>query len=184
MARRRDDPGKGGAGPGLTREDLELWRAVTRHDRPLPGREEAPSPEPPSEPSPSRPPAPAGPAPRVALPALSQNRPAGLDKRTALRLKRGQIAVDDVLDLHGMTQDMAHGALGRRLAAAQASGQRCVLVITGKGTRPDGATGVLRTMVPRWLDEAPNRARVLAIHAAQPRDGGSGALYVLLRKRR
>ena len=44
--------------------------------------------------------------------------------------------------------------------------------------------GVLRRAVPTWLNQPPNRARIIAVHDAQPRDGGSGALYLLLRKRR
>ena len=66
---------------------------------------------------------------------------------------------------------------------AQAAGKRGVLVITGKG-RADQGYGVLRRAVPTWLNQPPNRARIIAVHDAQPRDGGSGALYLLLRKRR
>ena len=67
--------------------------------------------------------------------------------------------------------------------AANRSGKRGVLVITGKG-RADQGYGVLRRAVPTWLNQPPNRARIIAVHDAQPRDGGSGALYLLLRKRR
>ena len=56
-------------------------------------------------------------------------------------------------------------------------------MITGKG-RADQGYGVLRRAVPTWLNQPPNRARIIAVHDAQPRDGGSGALYLLLRKRR
>ena len=67
-----------------------------------------------------------------------------------------------------------------------------MLIITGKGLKPrardaepwDPVPGVLKHQTPRWLNEAPNRARVLAFTVAQPRDGGSGALYVLIRRRR
>jgi DNA-nicking Smr family endonuclease len=65
-----------------------------------------------------------------------------------------------------------------------------VLIITGQGLRGQGAgdsgdrPGVLKAMTPRWLNEAPNRARVLAFTQAQPRHGGAGALYVLIRRRR
>jgi len=58
-----------------------------------------------------------------------------------------------------------------------------VLVITGKGGRTSG-DGVLRAAVPRWLNEAPNRTRLLAFTPAQPKHGGAGALYLLLRRRR
>jgi DNA-nicking Smr family endonuclease len=58
-----------------------------------------------------------------------------------------------------------------------------VLVITGRGLGPSGA-GVLRTAVPRWLEEDGLRRKILAIAPAQPRDGGTGALYLLLRRQR
>jgi DNA-nicking Smr family endonuclease len=95
------------------------------------------------------------------------------------------------IDLHGMTQTEAHRALDSFLARAHCDGRRCVLVITGKGLRKPaedegygGETGILRSAVPRWLNEAPNRARILAFAWAQPNHGGGGALYVLLRRHR
>lgn len=116
-------------------------------------------------------------------PPLALDRIAGVDKRLAERLKRGQLAIDAMLDLHGLTQEEAHRQLDAFLAGAAHAGRRCLLVITGKGLwRED--SGILREMVPRWLNEAPNRARVLAIARAQPRHGGAGALYVLLKRRR
>jgi DNA-nicking Smr family endonuclease len=113
--------------------------------------------------------------------ALDPHRPVGLDRRTWLRLKRGQVAVEQTLDLHGRTQADAHGALGAFLATAQAAGGRCVLVVTGKGLE---SGGTLRHMVPRWLNEGANRERIVAFCPAQARHGGAGALYVLLRRRR
>lgn len=97
----------------------------------------------------------------------------------ATRLRRGKVSIEGHIDLHGLCQEDAHHALSAFLAAAQANARRCVLVITGKGNR---GSGVLRTMVPRWLNEAPNRQRVIAFSYAQPRDGGEGALYVVVRK--
>ena len=73
--------------------------------------------------------------------------------------------------------------LGAALEGAQACGHRCLLVITGKGAGRESG-GVLKTMVPRWLDEPVNRARVFAIQAARRQHGGAGAVYVLLRKQR
>ena len=67
------------------------------------------------------------------------------------------------------------------VADAIVRGSRCVLVVTGKGIETGGT---LRQMAPRWLNEEPNRARVVAFTPAQPHDGGAGALYVLLRRRR
>jgi DNA-nicking Smr family endonuclease len=106
----------------------------------------------------------------------------GLDRRTADRLRRGALPIAARLDLHGMTQERAHGALQDFLHRAEERGQRCVLVITGKGQGAAG--GILKQAVPRWLAEAPNRARVLAAVPALPKDGGGGALYVLVRRKR
>jgi DNA-nicking Smr family endonuclease len=106
----------------------------------------------------------------------------GLDRRQALRLKRGQLEIEARLDLHGMTQAEAHRALSGFVARSHAAGKRTLLVVTGKGTRE--GTGVLRAAVPRWLAEPALRDRVLATAPAQPRDGGSGALYILLRRAR
>ena len=106
-----------------------------------------------------------------------------LDRRMGQRFKRGQLPVEGRLDLHGMTQNEAHGALGAFLARQFAMGRRCVIVVTGKGVSKEGG-GVLRNAVPRWLNEAPNREKVLAFEYARQRDGGAGALYVLLKRNR
>ncbi len=83
-----------------------------------------------------------------------------------------------------MTQDEAHAALVRFLAGAQAAGLRSVLVITGKGYGTEGTVGVLKTNVPRWINEPPLRERVLAFTHASRTYGGEGALFVLLRRPR
>ena len=106
--------------------------------------------------------------------------PVDLDRRTWLKLRRGSYPIDARLDLHGLTQAEAHDRLAAFLAGAQARGNRCVLVITGRGLRRGGT---LREMTPRWLESRPNRARVLSFAQAQLHHGGDGALYVLLRRR-
>jgi DNA-nicking Smr family endonuclease len=126
---------------------------------------------------------PPAPAPPSQPPELAPGRFAGVDKRLAERLKRGQLPIEGTLDLHGLTQDEAHRQLDGFLALSATAGRRCVLVITGKGAWRS-ESGILREMAPRWLNEAPNRSSVLAIANAQPRHGGSGALYVLLKRRR
>ena len=175
--------------------DRDLWQAVLRDVKPL--RKHRPAVA--AEKLPARdaagPPAIAAPAikPEVLkpsrlkpLPPITGPRAPGLDKSSAERLKRGRYPIEARIDLHGMTQDDAHRALGHFIARCVQRGLRCVLVITGKGLRQfgeGGDLGVLRHAVPRWLNEAPNRARILAFGAAQQRDGGGGALYVLLRRR-
>jgi DNA-nicking Smr family endonuclease len=113
------------------------------------------------------------------------------------------VAIDDVLDLHGLHQDRAHARLRAFLMSSQAKGHRMVLVITGKGggvrpLAPDprsyrerggegsdpASRGVLRRSVPLWLDEPELRAVVVGYASAGVRHGGDGALYVRLRKAR
>ena len=127
------------------------------------------------------------PAREAAMAFLSAGESPGVDRRTAARFKRGQMPLDGRLDLHGYNQDEARQALARFLARAEAEGWRCILIITGKGQRTKPGElrrGVLRENVPLWLNEAPNRTRILTFSSAQPRDGGAGALYVLLKRRR
>ncbi len=182
--------------PDPDSDDAGLWQAVTQGVTPLRKREPPATPPPPPEPGPppkaekSPKPARAAPAkpppepPRPPeLPPLVSGQAAGVDKRTAQRLKRGQLAIEATLDLHKHTQAQAHAALDAFLALAHDRGRRCVLLITGKG-RAGEAGGVLRANVPRWLTQPPNRARVLAIAEAQPKHGGAGALYVLLKRKR
>lgn len=114
--------------------------------------------------------------------ALDHRRAPGLDKGTAGRLAKGMMAIDAVIDLHGLTQPVAHAALSRFIAGSADLGRRCVLVITGKGSR-EGA-GILRAEVPRWLTEPALKGLILAFTPAQPKHGGGGALYVLLKRRR
>ena len=118
------------------------------------------------------------------LPELSHEVKVGLDKKNAKKLKKGQHRIEGRLDLHGMTQDQAHTALIDFTESSYQLGKRCVLVITGKGFKSKGSIGVLRSAVPRWLNEEPNRTRVLAFSYAIAKDGGEGALYVMLKKKR
>ena len=94
------------------------------------------------------------------------------------------IVPETQIDLHRCTQAEAHASLEQFVAASQRSGRRCILVITGKGFGSEGSVGILKTMVPRWLNEPANRGRIVALASAQPRHGGSGALYVLLKRQR
>ncbi len=116
---------------------------------------------------------------------------AGIDKRTADRFRKGEMPIDGIIDLHGHTLDAAFRLLERALTRAVAGGQRCLLIITGKGVEraemdgfmPSGR-GVLRDLVPRWLADPINRDRVLSVTHASHRHGGGGAFYVLIRRRR
>lgn len=118
----------------------------------------------------------------------------GLDGATRERLKRGQLDPDARLDLHGFTENAAHHALLLFLKTAQSRGAKLVLVVTGKGARaaaPDEpfhmaldkpSRGVLKTAVPRWLKEPGFSTFVTGTQDAHRRHGGTGALYIYLRK--
>ena len=120
----------------------------------------------------------------------SPGRAPGIDRKTSLKLKKGKVVIDYRLDLHGLTQIEAKKALQEAILGAWTNRLRLILVITGKGLRQsksDGlndneATGILRRAVPKWLKETPLSNFVLAFSPAQQTHGGTGALYVLLRR--
>jgi len=111
-----------------------------------------------------------------------RGRAAGVSRETIAKLERGEFAVRSHVDLHGMAFDDAKDAVDRFLTDRQKRGDRCVLVITGKGRNSPGQIAVLRERIPEWLARGPSSRRVLAFVTARPYDGGEGALYVLLRK--
>lgn len=125
---------------------------------------------------------------------VSSNRPSGIDGNTAEKLTRGARAPEARIDLHGMTERAAHHALVSFILTAAGRGVRLALVITGKGARKIDpyapfdmelerrARGVLKEMVPRWLHEPPLVRMIADIRPAHVRHGGTGALYVYLRK--
>jgi DNA-nicking Smr family endonuclease len=186
----------------LRDEERALWDEVMRDVRRMRG---AKSVKPPAEKKRtatrvSAAPALPAPAPVPAPAVLKRPKtPAvfGVDGATAERLKRGKVEPDAVIDLHGMTQAQAHARLVSFVKRAHEHAYRCVLVVTGKGSplaqhdegrgfvMPERSkAGVLKTMVPRWLEEEGLRALVVGVHAAHQRHGGSGALYVYLRRKR
>ena len=101
----------------------------------------------------------------------------GISESVLRRLRRGEYAVRDEIDLHGMKQDEARAALGAFLAEAAHHDRRCVRVIHGKGLGSGHRGPVLKSAVNRWLRR---HAAVAAFCSARRNDGGTGALYVLL----
>ena len=175
-------------------EDLRLWRSVTSKVTPIgrpatdarPGDKESAQHSQSVQPSASI---------RTQRPVRSESpRPAILDRRSATRIARGRTAIDARVDLHGLTQEAAHRRLAAFLHDAQADNAGLVLVITGKGTTTrregsyagsdDGDRGVLRRMVPQWLQSASLRPYVVGFGEAARHHGGGGALYVRIRRRR
>ena len=97
------------------------------------------------------------------------------------RLRRGQIRVGEEVDLHGLSAADARAALHAFLDEARDRRERCVRVIHGKGLRSGHQGPVIKRRIGRWLRR---RDDVLAYCSARPVDGGTGALYVLLRRAR
>lgn len=106
----------------------------------------------------------------------------GVTQELVRSLQKGEFAFHLHLDLHGMHRDEAHAALIEFITRSRKAGERCVLVITGRGkSSPDGVS-VLKETLPRWLSRSPVRAHVLAFCTALGVHGGPGAFYVLLRR--
>lgn len=181
-------------GRSLSEDEKALWEQIAATvTRRAPRKRAAPAeppPEPPAPaPRPEKPPRrptvlkPAGrPEPAVTLVNAPLPPRSGLDGKRAERLRRGQLPIEARIDLHGLTLDLAHAALGGFLVQARTRGHRCVLVITGKGG--PGRESALKRLVPRWLAEPPFGAMIADRAPAQPRHGGEGALYVYLRRKR
>jgi DNA-nicking Smr family endonuclease len=179
---------------GLTPEDRALWERIKASAKPL--RPVAPAPTPAEVTIPVRPAAhpgvqpPRPPAPRPAAAARPDPAPSAIDRRRFEKLRRGRLEPEARLDLHGMTSERAHAALIRFIGERHAQGLRLVLVITGKGRPADDLSlvprlqGILRHSVPHWLAAPPLALKVLDVVPAHPRHGGTGALYVYLRRLR
>ncbi len=105
----------------------------------------------------------------------------GLQQRLLRKLRRGQFRIDDEIDLHGLSVTEARSALAGFLRDCRERDRRCVRIIHGKGLRSAHRGPVLKQMLNKWL---PLRDEILAFSSAIPVDGGTGALYVLLRRAR
>jgi len=178
----------------LKPEEKELWRHVTRgvnplrHDTLEDGKPQVgPPPKSPPKKSNATPPAYAPPAPRKRQ--LADQR--SLDAATQRKLRRGRAEVDATIDLHGLRQAEAHAALNDFILRARERGHRCLLVITGKGSKGERyespyetpGPGVLRTRLRQWLAQEPLRGLVFGVEEAHLRHGGTGAFYVFLRRK-
>jgi len=177
----------------LTEEDLELWYYVSQSVEPMNGKEPVPIPtrtNSNSEPdkdnnineedlqrliekqqlakksSPK-------------LNYLKHGTLSGVDKATARKLTKGKFNIQAKLDLHGRTQDEALHALKDFIKNCHESAKRSVIVVTGKGANNEG---ILKQQVPRWLNSPSIREHIIMFSYAQPKHGGDGALYILLKK--
>jgi DNA-nicking Smr family endonuclease len=194
-------------------DDLALWHHTARSVKPLKkAKPRVPEVGAPSEakakphPATVREPSPvSGPNKQTSKPAQSAAPPrtalpkapppiVPIERRKARRIARGHVEIDDRLDLHGLRQADAERRLRTFILRARAEGLRTILIITGKGSARDSEDsfaspdrserGVLKRSVPLWLEAPELRDCVAGIAPAHIRHGGSGALYIHLRKMR
>jgi DNA-nicking Smr family endonuclease len=171
----------------LSDEEIALWTEVARSV----ARRRGVSPPTTSRPLTLKTGAPAASGGAAAKPAEKPPTPplAPIEKRLKRELARGKAPVDGALDLHGMNQAEAHQALRGFLRHSQARGAKLVIIVTGKGGPTDTLAplgqerGVLRRLAPHWLREPDLRPLVLGFEEAGRPHGGSGALYVRLRRK-
>ena len=168
----------------LGAEERALWARVIANVTPLPGKAIQPptllTPE--KSKRPARVVAPLPPTPPIERAKPSANT---LDGSWDRRLSRGLVAPDLAVDLHGHTLASAYRVLDDGLDHAVAIGARVLLLVTGKPRIADGSgRGAIRAAVGDWLAASRHAADIAAVRGAHPRHGGTGALYIILRRRR
>ncbi len=112
-----------------------------------------------------------------------------LDKNTAAKFRNGLFKIEARLDLHGQTEKQAYLAVLNFIRDSFALKRRCVLIITGKGLKKDDdywyePKGIIKEALPAWLNHDEIRPFILSICHAQVKDGGDGAMYILLKRQR
>jgi DNA-nicking Smr family endonuclease len=108
----------------------------------------------------------------------------GLNPKLMRALRKGTFPFQDYIDLHGLTKQEAAIRLRDFLVRSRALGNRCVLVVHGRGLNSENNVSVIKQNIPAWLKTSPLKHMVLAFCTARPYDGGTGAVYVLLRNPR
>jgi DNA-nicking Smr family endonuclease len=171
----------------LAPEERALWEKVIASVRPLypDKREQAEPPPPGPEPAPAV--AKASPAPARPVPPRKAKPGTTLDASWDRRLAQGLVQPDLTVDLHGHNLATAYDLLDRRLDQAVSSGARLLLLITGKPPQGEGRPvqrGAIRAAVGDWLAASRHAGDIAAVRGAHRRHGGSGALYIILRRRR
>ncbi|RWO99107.1 Smr/MutS family protein [Mesorhizobium sp.] len=169
----------------LSEDDRVLWNLVARTAKPLKGKSAIDIPDiGPDIADDTKPPLrDQAMAPAAATNARTQYVSHALDEPTLEKLSKGRLPIEGRVDLHGLSQDEAYSLLFSFLHRAHAGGIRYVLVITGKGSS-SGGDGILRRAVPAWLSTPAFRPLVSSHDHAARKHGGSGALYVRLRRTR
>ena len=124
-------------------------------------------------------------APKASGPNRNSGAALALASRAELKkLRAGKIRPQQTIDLHGFTRDNAYRRLCHEVARATTADFRCLLVIHGKGQHSSSGAVTIRDALSDWLTQPPLAQHVAGCTLAQPRDGGSGASYLLLRRPR
>ncbi|HIG68833.1 MAG TPA: hypothetical protein EYQ46_02280 [Myxococcales bacterium] len=158
---------------------------LAKHAPPAgPQREASPSsPAPPT--STTSPTTSQGAAPDASGPNRNSGATLALASRAELKkLRAGKIRPQQTIDLHGFTRDNAYRRLCHEVARAATADFRCLLVIHGKGQHSSIGAVTIRDVLSDWLTQPPLAQHVAGCTLAQPKDGGSGASYLLLRRLR
>lgn len=108
----------------------------------------------------------------------------GFSRTLMNRLKKGRFPIQDYIDLHGLTKQEAEIRMRDFILQCHRFGLRCVLVVHGRGLNSENHIPVLKERLPIWLSRGPMKKIVLAFSTARTYDGGTGAIYVLLRKQK
>ena len=172
------------ASKSLDDKERELFRKAVGSVRPVRSNQRTPDGE--KKPifrrrreSPELPPEPSGLADVTMYQTLSYVA-SGINRKVLKKLRSGFFGIDAELDLHGLSVNQAQSALQRFLRQAVRERLLCVHIIHGKGYRSSENLPILKNSLNGWLRQ---HNEVLAFCSSRQRDGGSGALYVLLHQR-
>ena len=113
------------------------------------------------------------------LPKLKLGEMSVLSKKNIRDFNKGNVFIEKKLDLHGFNQEDAKNLLEDFINQSIENGKRLILIITGKGKEGEG---VIKNNIISWLNNKSLRNKILAVNHASKKHGGSGAIYILLRK--
>ena len=113
------------------------------------------------------------------LPNLKLGEMSVLSKKNIRDFNKGNVFIENKLDLHGFNQEDAKNLLEDFINQSIENGKRLILIITGKGKEGEG---VIKNNIISWLNNKSLRNKILAVNHASKKHGGSGAIYILLRK--
>lgn len=178
----------------LTPDEAALWARVMANVRPMPGAKPLRAhPVVRGEPGAAH----RGEAPKPVVRHVAGERKVAvpravpgttLDGSWDKQLARGLVSPDRSIDLHGHNLGSAYALLDTALDQAIREGDRVILLVTGKPPRPESerphARGAIRAAVGDWLAGSRHAASIAAVRGAHPRHGGTGALYIVLRRAR